>query len=76
MPVDKTINQVIRISHEKGRDYITPEDVSDALKEGIRPTKVRLDVLEVLGSGGGAEDWSLCAFVAWRGTPTPEDEED
>ena len=59
---------VTRIAKNQGRDYITPEDVSEALKK-IPRERVRLDVLAILGkqAGFGAEDPSLCAFVAWKG---------
>lgn len=59
---------VTRIAKRNGRDYITPEDVSDALKK-IPKERVRLDVLAILGkqTGFGAEDSGLCAFVAWEG---------
>lgn len=51
-----------------GRDYIMPEDVSEAL-ESNDVTRVRLDVLEVLGGtiGYGAEDSELCAYIAHQG---------
>ena len=62
-------NCVIAIAKADGRDYITPEDVSQAINEDNDVTKVRLDVLEVL-SGWGAEDSGLCAFIAFRGTKT------
>jgi hypothetical protein len=61
------VGNVVRdIAYRQGRGYITAEDVDEALKiydEGA----VRLAVLEVLGRRLGAEDGSLCAFVAWRG---------
>jgi len=61
---------VTRIAENDGRDYITPEDVSDALKN-VPKGRVRLDVLAVLGkqTNFGAEDAGLCAFVAWQGIP-------
>lgn len=65
------MNCVTGIAKAEGRDYITPEDVGDALKK-FDADKVRLDVLEVLGkqAGFGAEDKGLCAFVAWEGKKT------
>ena len=60
---------VIIIAMSEGRDYITPEDVSEALVK-YPVDVVRKDVLAVLGKaapGFGAEDSSLCAFVAWKG---------
>lgn len=65
------MNCVTEIAQLDGRGYITPEDVSAALeKHGA--DRVRLDVLKVLGkqTAFGAEDSGLCAFIAWRGTPT------
>lgn len=66
------MNCVTKIAKENNRDYITPEDVADTLKEAntfFEVAKVREDVLEVLGkqAGFGAEDAGLCAFVAWEG---------
>jgi|GEM_PF-3533657 len=71
------MNCVTNIAAKKNRDYITPEDVSEALKE-FDVDRVRLDVLEVLGQHSGfgteeiCEDRGLCAFVAWEGK-TEED---
>lgn len=66
------MNNIVEISKKYNRDYITPEDVAEALKackDSSEIDKVRLDVLEVLGNtaGVGVEDRSLCAFVAWEG---------
>lgn len=62
-------NCIIAIAKLAGRDYVTPEDVGDAIKQGNDVTKVRLDVLEILAenAGWGAEDSGLCAFIAFRG---------
>ena len=62
------MNCIVEIAKKHQRDYITPEDVSEALGSH-EPNKMRLDTLEVLGrtAGAGAEDSSLCAFVAWKG---------
>jgi hypothetical protein len=62
------MNTVTAIAAKQGRDYITPEDVSDALQDHALD-QVRLDALEVLGKQTefGAEDRSLCAFVAFHG---------
>ena len=61
-------NVLTRIAEAERREYITPEDVSQAL-EHYSAERVRLDLLEVLGKQTpfGAEDSGLCAFVAWRG---------
>lgn len=59
---------IMQIAKRAGRDYITPADVSEALKNSDRDS-VRLDVLAVIGKQTqfGAEDIGLCAFIAWRG---------
>lgn len=61
-------NAVTALTRAAGRDYITPEDVGDALRTAPADT-VRSAVLEVLGkqTGYGVEDPSLCAFIAWSG---------
>lgn len=67
------MNSIIEIAKKHGRDYITPEDVTEALKRSrFSSQKIRLEVLEVLGKQTecGAEDSSLCAFVAWKGKST------
>jgi len=68
-------NCVAKLAIDDGRDYITPEDITEAFKTNSED-KVRLDVLEVMGntSGFGWEDATLCAFVAHQGKT--EDEED
>ena len=62
------MNCVTEIAMAAGRNYITPEDVASALERNTAD-KVRLDVLEVIAkrTNFGAEDYSLCAFVAWTG---------
>jgi hypothetical protein len=62
-------NALTALAERDHRQYITPEDVTDALKRGIDKDKVRLDVLEVLGAQTefGAEDAGLCAFIAFKG---------
>jgi hypothetical protein len=64
------MNSVTQIAARAGRKYITPEDVEKAMEAHRNdPDLVRLDVLEVLGklTNFGAEDPSLCAFVAFEG---------
>lgn len=53
-----------------GRDYITPEDIGDALASGTDPTAVKQEVLEALGKKS-CEDPSLCAFVASKDDGDP-----
>lgn len=64
------MNKVTAIAAQAGRDYITPEDVEQAMNENADdPHAIRIDVLEVLGiqTDFGAEDAGLCAFVAFSG---------
>lgn len=72
-------NSLTERAEAAGRRYITPEDVGQALRQGVSEEKVRLEVLEVLGKQTrfGAEDAGLCAFLAWRGRAglLKEDEE-
>jgi hypothetical protein len=62
------MNTVTEIAKSNGRTYITPEDVSEALRSH-HPTAVCMDVLEVIGNQTeyAAEDSGLCASIAWRG---------
>lgn len=62
------MNCLTKIATEKGRDYTTPEDVTEAFQT-YPEDQVRLDALEILGNGGGVgvEDANLFAFVAWQG---------
>jgi len=61
--VSKTVRQIARSA---GRDYITPEDIHDAIESGIEKEKLQDEVLLILGgvAGFGAEDAECCAFVA------------
>ncbi len=61
------MNVLIELANQDDRDYITPEDVGDALKEN-KVEKVMVDLLEIIAGqvGKGCEDTSLCAFVAWK----------
>jgi len=54
-----------------GRDYITPEDVKDALDAGAGATAVARGVLIAVDIGL-AEDASLCAFVLLSNWPDKE----
>jgi predicted ATP-dependent protease len=67
------MNSIIEIAKKDGRDYVTPEDVSEALKQSrFSSQRVRLEILEILAkqTDYGAEDSSLCAFIAWKGKST------
>jgi len=59
---------IFDIAKAEGRDYVTPEDISDSIKSGCPKETLQSDVLKLLGrqAGFGAEDSSLCAFIAWR----------
>jgi len=52
-------------AEEQSRDYMTPEDISDAIAAGAKAETLHPIVLEAL-SQKSCEDWSLCAFVAYR----------
>ena len=60
-------------AQKQGRDYMTPEDVTHALK--CYPAaihKIRYDTLEMIGLKR-AEDPTLCAMVAFNGTESSKD---
>lgn len=59
------------VAAQKKRDYITPEDVGEALKR-YPLNRVRRDLLAVIGRQVelGLEDCVLCAFLAWKGGRT------
>ena len=62
------MNCVIEEARKKRTEkYITPEDIREAQKSNTAMT-VAKDTLEVLGKGTsyGAEDKSVCAFVAYH----------
>jgi hypothetical protein len=61
-------NCVAQIAHKNDRTYITPEDVTEALKTNDE-NKVLLDVMEVFAnvSGFGVEDQQLTAQTAYLG---------
>jgi hypothetical protein len=59
---DKT-GPVWRLATDRGRGYITPEDVGDAINAGATREEVWRDVLIAVDIKS-AEDASLCAFMA------------
>lgn len=63
------MKSVKEIARSKGRDYITPEDITAAINAGADKATLQQEVLDVLGGEMGAEDWSCCAFVAARFEP-------
>ena len=58
--------RVWEVARLHGRDYVTPEDVREALATGVSKTDMWLDVLQAI-EAKAAEDVSLCAFVALDG---------
>jgi len=64
---DTEENCVTAIAARHGRNYITPDDVTEAFDEAP-PYKVRMDVLQVLSmqTSFGTENAMLCSFVAWQ----------
>ena len=57
------------IAEQHGRNYVTPEDVSEALDSHASKDLIRMEVLALVGrqSKYGIEDAGLCACIAWRG---------
>ena len=66
-----TMNLIIEVAKTKRTEkYVTPEDVTYALSQRrFSSTDIRMNMLEILGNQTeyGAEDASLCAFLAWKG---------
>ena len=65
--VRAVLNIVTYIAKEKGRDYITPEDVAEAVKRhGQAMLAIQRSILEVISrtTEFGIKDASLCAFIA------------
>jgi hypothetical protein len=62
----KTTNVIVGIAQKKGRNYITPEDVGEAVISQIPEQRILKDLLEVVAGMTlyGVEDPALCAFVA------------
>lgn len=67
------MNTLVKIAHNNGRDYITPEDVGMTwtAHDGGMHIKVRAEICSWLCQAQGAkiriEDPTLCAFVAFEG---------
>jgi hypothetical protein len=59
-------NILLTVARRYGRDYVTPEDVTEALRIHDRH-KVRLALLHALSGRLGVEDHECAAFVAARG---------
>ena len=57
------MNMLTNIAQGNGRDYITPEDIEEAMN-GLA-LDIELDFLEILAgeAGIGIEDKTCCAFV-------------
>ena len=60
------MKSIIAIAKHAGRDYVTPEDVGDAIQNGASKRRVQIELLKIIGRqmDMGAEDASLCAFVS------------
>lgn len=72
MPNPRSPQNLFRlVAAKKKRDYITPEDVGEALQR-YPLNRVRRDLLAVIGKQVdlGLEDCGLCAFIAWKGKRT------
>lgn len=56
------------LAAEHKRDYITPEDVQEAINAGAERLFLWEELLAILGKQRslGAEDAGLCCFIAWR----------
>lgn len=67
-----TTTSLIEIAEAAGRDYVTPEDVQDAIDGGVPMVDLWQELLGILGGATtfGLEDRGLCCFVAHRFTPT------
>ena len=64
-------NQIIEIAKvRRERKYITPDDVSDALKDRrFTTTDIRYLLLEIMGkqTDYGVVEEAECAFLVWQG---------
>lgn len=54
-----------------GRNYITPEDITDAIAAGAERVHLYETVLRAINDRA-AEDYRLCAFVSYN-TPWPDE---
>jgi hypothetical protein len=59
------MNMLANLAKAAGRDYITPEDIDEAM-QGLG-LDIEMDFLEILANqvGIGIEDTDGCAFVLW-----------
>lgn len=68
---------IMKIAAREGRDYATPEDVSESLEEE-KANMVRCELLKIIAGHHPtlryAEDTDLCAYIAWRGIPSKKDQ--
>lgn len=62
------MKNIFDIAKEHGRDYITPEDITESIKSEYPHFSLMKDVLATIGKQNefGCEDTSLCAFVALK----------
>jgi hypothetical protein len=56
---------IILTAKKHGCNYITPEDISDCIKDGVPIEELRRDFLMIMsyGCGWGIEDEKTCAFI-------------
>jgi hypothetical protein len=62
------------IANSKVRNYITPEDIREAIDSGIPLDSIRLSLLEILGGIEvySVEDSYLCSYIAAKGEKSEE----
>ena len=62
----KSARHLEAIAKKNERDYITPEDIQDAIDGDAPKIEIWDELLAILGKqrGLGAEDASLCCFLA------------
>ena len=61
------VNPLVEHAARDGRGYVTPEDIGEILTVAPeRRVEIAMALLRIIGriDGAGAEDASLCAFVA------------
>jgi hypothetical protein len=58
--------RVFEVARLHGRDYVTPEDVREALATGTSKTDLWVEVLQAI-EAKAAEDVSACAFAVLDG---------
>ncbi len=63
--MSSTTTWLLDLAKAKGREYVTPEDVQDAVDAGVPRAELCIELLGIMGlRKPGLEDLRLCAFVA------------